>query len=69
MERYKSVSIELDTYEKLIELARRNYRSVPKELARLVDAAYETIAAEADAEIEAMKDKLMESLAATPDAK
>jgi len=69
MERYKSVSIELDTYEKLVELARRNYRSVPKELARLVDAAYETIAAEADAEIEAMKDKLMESLAATPDAK
>ncbi len=69
MERYKSVSIELDTYEKLIELARRNYRSVPKELARLVDVAYETIAAEADAEIEAMKDKLMESLAATPDAK
>ena len=69
MERYKSVSIELDTYEKLIELARRNYRSVPKELARLVDVAYETIAAGADAEIEAMKDKLMESLAATPDAK
>lgn len=69
MERYKSVSIELDTYEKLVELARRNYRSVPKELARLVDVAYETIAAEADAEIEAMKDKLMESLAATPDAK
>ena len=62
MERYKSVSIELDTYEKLVELARRNYRSVPKELARLVDVAYETIAAEADAEIEAMKDKLMESL-------
>ncbi len=62
MERYKSVSIELDTYEKLIELARRNYRSVPKELARLVDVAYETIAAEADAEIEAMKDKLKEGV-------
>lgn len=57
--RYKIVSVDIRTYEKLIEMARRNYRSMPKEMARLVDAAYEAIAAEADAEIEALKDKLM----------
>ena len=37
---FKSISIEQAAYEKLIQLAQRNYRSIPKELARLVNEAW-----------------------------
>lgn len=67
IDRYKSISIEIEIYEKLGFLAKRGYRSIPKELARLVNAEYEAMLAK-DSEVEYLKDKLMESLAAVPDA-
>jgi macrodomain Ter protein organizer (MatP/YcbG family) len=38
---FKSISIEQATYEKLLRLAQQHYRSVPKEIAYLVDEAWE----------------------------
>lgn len=41
--RFRSISIDLDTYEKLEELAARGYRSVPKEIARLANLEIERV--------------------------
>ena len=45
-QKYRSISIELETYEKLVVLSERNYRSVPKEISRLVDAEVQRVEAE-----------------------
>ena len=39
-QKFKSISIEQATYEKLLQLAQQNYRSVPREITRLVDEAW-----------------------------
>ncbi len=41
--RFRAISIDLDTYKKLEELAARGYRSVPKEIARLADLEIERV--------------------------
>ena len=43
---FRSISIELETYDKLVMLSERNYRSVPKEISRLVDAEVQRVEAE-----------------------
>lgn len=42
-QKFRSISIDIETYDKLVRLAERNYRSVPKEISRLVDAEIERV--------------------------
>lgn len=43
--RYKSISIDLETYEKLARQAEESYRSIPAHIRYLVDAEIERVQA------------------------
>lgn len=38
---FRTICVDIDTYNKLTELARWNYRSLPKQVAWLVDSEFE----------------------------
>lgn len=59
---FQTIAVKAETYEKLVELARRNYRSVGKEIARLVDAEYQMVMDTGS------DDELVEKIVAVPDA-